>query len=110
MTALSPRPDVRGREFVDCIRTSYILDRWPIEANILLDAAHPGASPGPLLATRPLPGHAGVVQGPGVEGDTLARRIPGAWLVVGQGADDQQRLELLEHLRTTIRTGANRPR
>jgi hypothetical protein len=32
----------------------------------------------------------------------IARRIPGAWLVVANGENLQQRLILLEHLHATV--------
>ncbi len=102
MVAVKPHRDVRGREFVDCVRTEYVMQGWPLEADILLDAAHPGIVPGPLPLTDTLPGHAGVWQGPGVQGATVARRIEGAWLVVGGGQNLDQRVMLLEHLRPTI--------
>lgn len=102
MTAVRPHPNVRGREFVDCVRASYVLNNWPLEANVLLDAARPGVTPAALPAMRPLAGHPGVFQAPGVEGETLARRIPGAWLVVVKGEGLRQRLTFLEQLRVAI--------
>jgi hypothetical protein len=102
MVAVEPHPDLLGREFVSCVSTSYLLDNWPIKASVLLDAARPGARPGQLAAMRPLAGHQGVVQGQSLEGDAVARRIPGAWLIVSKGNGLGQRLTLLEHLRVTI--------
>lgn len=101
MPAIRRHRDVRGREFVDCVRTTYLLRNWPIEADVLLDAEHPGSTPAPLLALRPLHGHAGVFAGPGEEGDTVARRIPGAWLLVAKGEGLRQRLAFLGHLHVT---------
>jgi hypothetical protein len=102
MTVVRPHANIRGREFVDCVDTTYLLDNWPLEADVLLDAAHPGSTPAPLPAMLPLTGHPGVFRGPGVEGEMLVRRIPGAWLVVTKGEGLQQRLTLLEHLRATV--------
>jgi hypothetical protein len=102
MTAVRPHADVRGREFVGCVDTSYLLDGWPIEASVLLDAEHPGPSPAALPGVRPLRGHAGMFHGPGVEGEAVARRISGGWLVVDKGENLVQRLALLEHLRATV--------
>ncbi len=79
MTTVRPHPDVRGREFVDCVRTSYLLGNWPLEADVLLDAAHPGSTPGPLPAMQPVTGDSRILQGPGVEGETVARRIRGGF-------------------------------
>jgi hypothetical protein len=69
---------------------------------MLLDAAHPGATPASLLGMRLLAGHRGVFIGPGSESGELARRIPGAWLLVSQGANISQRLTLLEHPHATL--------
>lgn len=99
MTAVRPHPDIRGREFVDCLSANYLLGNWPIEINILLDAARPGSAPGPLPAMRPMAGHTGVFDGPGIEGDMVARRIHGGWLLVAKGEDLGQRLSMLEHIR-----------
>lgn len=103
MTAVRPHRDVRGREFVNCARLDYWLSgKWFIGADVLLDAAHPGATPARLPGIRPLSEHSGIFLGAGAEGKELARRIPGAWLLVTQGRDLAQRLALLEHLRTTV--------
>jgi hypothetical protein len=100
MTSAVPHRNVRGREFVTCIQRRYSLDGWPIEADLLLDAAHPGTSPAGLPAMRPLPDaeHAGVLEGPGAGGQAVARRVPGGWLVVAKGSGLAQRVMLLEHL------------
>ena len=102
MTKLSPHTDRLGSEFVSCVSTMYRLSNWPIVAGVLVDASRPGDAPGPLPAMQPLPMHPGILQGPGVEGPTVARRIAGAWLVVAGGKDLVQRLSLLEHLRATV--------
>jgi hypothetical protein len=92
MTAVRPHRDVRGREFVNCARVDYWLaGKWLIGADVLLDAAHPGATPARLPGTRPLPGHSGIFVAAGAEGKELARRVPGAWLLVTQGEDLAQR-------------------
>jgi hypothetical protein len=102
MTVARPHPNTRGREFLSCFHASYILNGWPVEANILLDAAHPGARPGSLPAMAPLAGHPGIVVGPGAGGESVARERAGAWLVVAKGANLQQRLTVLEHLSIAI--------
>jgi hypothetical protein len=103
MTAVKPHANVRGREFVNCAHSYYLLDAaWPIEANILLDAEHPGSTPAPLPGMRPLEGRPGIVIGPEPENGEVARRVPGAWLVVAKGADLSQRLTLLKHLVATV--------
>ncbi len=105
MMAVRPHPDIRGREFVDCVRASYLVDNWPLEVNVLLDAAHPGALPASLPAMRPVARHPGVFQGPGVEGEMVARRIRRAWVIVAKGEGFMQRLKMLERIDVTTRLG-----
>jgi len=107
MTTVETHRDVRGREFVNCASASYRLGAWPIEAYVLVDAARVGATPGPLLAMQALPGHPGVFQAPGVAGQVVARRMPGAWLVAGGGEGLDQRLTVLEHMRAAIHLGSS---
>jgi len=102
MMQVRPHREVYGREFVSCASTGYLFKNWPIGAAVLLDASHPGTTPASLPAMQPLQGHPGIFQGPGVEGETIARRTPGAWLVVAKGEGLQQRLTLLQHLQVTI--------
>ena len=94
-----------GQGFISCASTSYSLDGWPLLAGMLLDASDPGATPPPLPAMKPLPGHPGIFQAPGSETWSprriIATRVHGAWLVVSR-AKLQQRLALLEHLRATV--------
>lgn len=101
-TVVRDRPDVRGREFVDCLQVHYLLDRWPLEADVLLAAAHPGSTPAPLPEMHAVPGQSGLFQGPTVAGAAIARRIAGAWLIVSKGESQQQRLLLLEHLEANV--------
>lgn len=103
VSELTPHADVLGKEFLNCAHSYYLLDeKWPLDAYVLLDAAHPGATPAPLPGMRPLTGHRGVFIGPGPESGELARRIPGAWLVISAGEGTSQRLRLLEHLHVTL--------
>lgn len=105
MNVVRPHDDVRGKEFIDCARSSYLLGKWPValEANVVLSAAHPGTRPAPLPAMRPFDGHPGIVIGPGgIHGDVIARRTPHAWLLVAEGEDMRQRLTLLKHLHVVI--------
>jgi hypothetical protein len=105
MTAVTRHRDIRGREFVDCWHADYVLGKWPVEVDILLDAEHPGARPAALPAMSQLSGHSGVYAGPGTSRESIAARIRGAWLLVTNGAGIQQRLAVLEHARTTVSTG-----
>jgi hypothetical protein len=102
LTTVTPHMDVRGREFVDCVRMSYTLGTWPLEVDVLIDAARPGSAPGPIALMRPVAGRRGVYEGSGVDGEMVARRIPGAWLLVGKGDGRRQRLELLDHVHTHL--------
>jgi hypothetical protein len=102
MTATKPHTDVRGREFVDCLRATYLFGGWPVEVNVLLDASHPGSRPASLPGTEPIIDHAGVFQWPGARGEMVAQRMGAAWLIVGQGGALRQRLMVLEHLSPTI--------
>jgi hypothetical protein len=95
-----------GQGFVTCASTSYTLAGWPLLASVLISASHAGAPPPPLPAMKPLPGHPGVFEAPGPDGsdeedEMIARRIPGAWLVVSR-AKSAQRLTLLERLRVVL--------
>jgi hypothetical protein len=102
MVTVRPHRDVYGKEFVSCIRTSYLLDNWPLAAVVLLDAAHPGTAPASLPTFHRLVGHAGIFEGFTLEGEAVARRTSGAWLIVTKGNGLGQRLTLLEHLRATV--------
>jgi hypothetical protein len=95
-----------GDGFITCASTSYELAGWPLLATVLISASHPGASPPPLPAMKPLPGHPDVFttpggERPGPEGELYARRVEGGWLVVSK-AKSAQRLALLKDLRVTI--------
>jgi hypothetical protein len=101
---------IMAQPLLSCVSTSYSLEDSPLLAGVLLDASHPGAMPASLPATKPLLGHPGVFQALGggfpkplgSGGQILARRVPGAWLVVANGSGNAQRLLVLEHLRATV--------
>jgi hypothetical protein len=75
-----------------------------LRAAVLLDALQLGITPPPLPDMRPIAGHPGIFAAPGSQGETVARRIRGAWLVVEEqdGIGLRVPVELLEHLRATI--------
>ncbi len=103
ISEIEPHADVLGREYLDCAHSYYELNgKWPLDAYMLLDAAHPGTTPASLPGMRPFARHSGVLIGPGPGSGELARRIPGAWLVVTAGEGISQRLMLLEHLHATL--------
>lgn len=96
-------PNLLGQAFQACADSSYAINGQHLLATVLLSAASPQATPAPLPAALPLPGHPGVFYEPDVEGgEALARRTAGAWLIVSKGGSQQQRLMLLEHLQATV--------
>ena len=102
-TRVSQYSTFPGRAFQACANTTYGAHTASLLATVLLSAATPRATPAALPAAVPLPGHPGVVYEPDVTGgETLARRVRGAWLVVAKGENRQQRLAVLEHLRVTL--------
>lgn len=77
-------PQLIGNALLSCANVMYFNvreDRY-FDVAVLVDAAHPGSEPAALRDMAPVSGHAGIGQLPGVEGEIVARRIPGAWLVV----------------------------
>ena len=110
-------PRVKGyrmfetRAFQSCADTYYALGSSTLEAAVLLDAEHPGATPAALPYATPAPGASGVFDAPGgimrgghagSSNNLTAERLPGAWLVVTGGSGPAQQLQLLRHLRAAI--------
>jgi hypothetical protein len=104
-SAIEPYPGtVVGRAFFSCIDTEYYLQHWPLDAAILLDAAHPGAVPAAIPGLTPVPAAPGFFNGPGdFKGELTATRHGNAWLVVAGGSGLAQRIEVLRHLTPTIK-------
>lgn len=102
MTMLKPHRNVRGQEFVDCIHATYLFNGWPLEVDLLLNAANPGASPPPLPVMEPLRGHSGIVHGPIGGDEIVARWMHNSWLLVSGGQDRNQRLTVLESLHGSV--------
>ncbi len=104
-SAISPYPGrLVGRAFFSCIDVGYSFQKWPSDAAILLDAAHPGVPPAPIPGLKAVDGHPGFFNGPGAaNGELSAIRRGNAWLVVAGGKDLDQRLEVLRHLTATVR-------
>lgn len=102
--AIQPYPEaLTGRAFFSCIDVEYYLHGWPLDAAVLLDAAHPGSAPVSIPGLWPMAGHDGVFNGPGdFKGELTATRFGNAWLVVAGGSGSGQRLALLSHLKATI--------
>ena len=92
-----------GPAFFSCIDVEYYLGKWPLDAAVLLDAAHPGSPPAAIPGLHPVPGHTGFFNGPGdFKGELTATRRGEAWLVVAGGSGLAQRLRVLSHLGATI--------
>jgi hypothetical protein len=98
-TRIDPVLGVPGSAFISCANTEFYWRHWPLEAAVLLNAAHPGAEPAAFPQLQPVPGHPGVFDAPGgVQGQLTGRRMNGAWLVVQGGENLSQRLALLNGL------------
>ena len=92
-----------GRAFSSCVDVEYYVDRWPLDAAVLLDAARPGSVPASIPGLVPVQGHVGYVNGPGdFKGGLTATRRGNAWLVVAGGSGLAQRLRLLAHLKVAV--------
>lgn len=105
-TRIRPYHGLLGRALLSCADTVFIShEEHHLTSAVLLSASHSGITPPPLPGMKPLGGHPGVFAAPGWEGETAARRIPGAWLVVEEEDDIGLKVpvELLESLRATIR-------
>jgi hypothetical protein len=101
MSDIRAYPDrIFGRAFLPCIDTEYQLHHMPVDAEVLLDAAHPGTRPAAIPGFKPVPGAPGFFS----EGGALtARRAANVWLIARQGTGLAQRMRLLRHLTATVR-------
>jgi hypothetical protein len=103
VASVRPYRGLIGQAFQVCADSSYVIDGSHLLVTVLLSAAHPGSTPAPLPAAVPVPGHPGIFSEPDVEnGETLARRVAGAWIDVSEGENKQQRLTLLEHVKARV--------
>jgi hypothetical protein len=103
VASVSATPDIAGGGFVSCADTEFSLAGSSLDAAVLLDAAQPGTTPQPLPNATRVPGHGQLYSTPGWAGTILARRIPGAWLLVEGGRGLRQRERVLARLSATIR-------
>jgi hypothetical protein len=81
-------PGIPGRAFVTCADTEYATGDGAssLLATMLVDASHPGRTPGPLPEMKRLPGRPGMFQSRAGGGVVVAKRIfGGGWLAVGSG-------------------------
>jgi hypothetical protein len=104
-SAIRPFPGkLVGRAFFSCIDTEYYLQHWPLDAAILLDAAHPGVPPAAIPGLTAVAGQRGYFNGPGdFKGELTATRFANAWLVVAGGSSLAQRIDVLRHLTPTVK-------
>lgn len=105
-SAIEPYPGkLVGRAFFSCVDTEYYLNHWPLDAAILLDAAHPGAPPAAIPNLTPVSTAPVFYNGPGdFKGEITATRRGNAWLVIAGGSSLTQRIEVLRHLTPTVKT------
>jgi hypothetical protein len=104
-TRLRRVPGLLGQALLSCASTVYIHSGGHyITAAVLLDASHPGATPPPLPGMKALPQHPGIFEAPSSEGQVVARRIPGAWLLATEETPSGLAVpvELLDNMRATI--------
>ena len=101
LTALRALPgELVGHAFLPCVETKFQFQNVPVDAEILLDATHPGARPAPLPDWRPVAGAPGFfAEGGGV----TATRYANTWLLARQGSSLAERMRLLRHLTATVR-------
>lgn len=102
VTHLERRSGLVERPLLSCATTVYELNGSSILASVLVDAGDPGSSPGPLPGMKSLAERPGVFEAPVADGEVVARRIRGAWLVVAGRGGLAQRIGVLEDLRATI--------
>lgn len=82
-TRIKPVIGLAGPAFLSCADYDYFYEEEDqLDSAVLLNATHPGAEPPRLPGMRALTGHPGIFTTLGGEGIRVARRIPGAWLVV----------------------------
>jgi hypothetical protein len=98
--AIVPVTGAEGELFLSCTDTEYNLDRWPLDAAILLDARHPGRTLAEIPGATPIKGQPNTVnlQVGNPPGDITARRVGNAWIAVQGGRDQSQRLQVLQSL------------
>jgi hypothetical protein len=102
VTRAKPVDGPFGRPFLSCASASYSLEGWPMVGSVLLDARQPGSRPALLPGMRAVASSTGVFDALGSNGPMVARRVPGAWLVVSGGEGEAQRRMLLEHLHVSV--------
>ncbi len=100
LTALRALPgEIVGHAFLPCVETEFRFQNVPVDAEVLLDATHPGTRPAPLPDWRPVAGAPGFfAEGAGA----TATRYANTWLLARQGSSLAERIRLLRHLTVTL--------
>ena len=88
-----------GQAFLACAETLYVMHGMPVRAFIMLNAGDPSAPVAALPNFKPVAHAAGFF----AEGGLTATRAGNVWLLVRQGRDLGQRIEVLRHLTATVR-------
>jgi hypothetical protein len=101
-------PQLIAKTFLSCAFTYLAYPRFGVQAAILLDAQHPGATPAPLPDATVVSRNPETVNEPaGAVGAQqhfiTARRVGDAWLVVESTAPLATRMALLRRLQTCVR-------
>jgi hypothetical protein len=102
---LRPARGLFGEAFASCASEIYLsATHASLAVAILTDAARPGSIPGPLPGMRPIADRSGTFEADGPGGELVARRLPGAWLVVQEGISGlREALTLLSDIQVTIK-------
>jgi hypothetical protein len=102
-----------GRPLLACASTWYHVGGSTVLASVLVDAGRPGVEPGPLPGAASLKGHAGMFVASGAslagikdDGQMVARRIAGGWLIAAEGTGVAQRAAVLKAISASIRVPA----
>jgi hypothetical protein len=100
LTALRALPgELVGHAFLPCVETEFRFQNVPVDAEVLLDATHPGTRPAPLPDWKPVAGAPGFfAEGGGV----TATRYANTWLLARQGSSLAERMRLLRHLTANV--------
>jgi hypothetical protein len=88
-----------GHAFLPCASVAYELERTPLRALILLDAADPSARAAALPDFKPMKDAPGLFD----QGGLTAKREGNAWLIAAQGSGVAQRVALLRHLTALVK-------
>jgi hypothetical protein len=107
VSVLRPLMGALAQPYLTCVNTKYTYrfsstDKSSLDSFMVLDAEHPRAEPEAMPAMVPVAGHPGVFQSRVTSRELVGRRVPGAWLLVEEGRDLQQRLTLLANLRGSV--------